>query len=288
MQRRSGVGVGVGIALGVVTLALAFTALPLRSTSTGPPRRAMHARQVTAHSIAAASPGRSVGREPGAAVGDGHVALSPERSPPRARGAPDAGDVEPQDDAGQSVLRSVLEGDTLLSRYWALRNQPLHRREQRAGYLALLSDPAMHEKVRHELLHPNEAWQDARRNLQQLMEVDYLADALSWPDNPRREALLDLLATTIGADNFTRGADLDQRRTKATVKMELYALLFALDPARAHAVVEAARGTRLEGLLQFIAEEVRRRERVQVAMERRPGVFAGGADDERDVAVRAR
>jgi hypothetical protein len=189
----------------------------------------------------------------------------------REAGRTTSGEEEPEyDDAMNGLVRSVLAGDELLARYWDYRGRPLMYGEDRAAHRELLSDPAMYHKVRQDLLHPEEAWYAAQRDLQQLIEVDYLRDAAACQDNPLQEELLDMVEDTILEDNFAPGLDASVRRTIATVKMELYEILYDHAPRRAEAVVEQARGTRLEALLAFAAEEVRRRRQTRIEVERRP------------------
>lgn len=172
----------------------------------------------------------------------------------------EAQELEPDDEYDQSeVMRAVLGGDSMLSEFWGYHKQVLKDEEQREGYRALLSNPTMLAKVREDLRSPGETDQAFQRNLKQLIEIDYLREALDWEDNPRREEILGLIEELILEDTFGQGRDTGMRYSLATVKRELYELLHDHDPARARGVVEASRGSRLEELIAFIAGDLERR-----------------------------
>lgn len=172
----------------------------------------------------------------------------------------EAQELEPDDEYDQSeVMRAVLGGESMLAKFWGHHKQVLKDEEQREGYRAFLSNPAMLAKVREDLRSPGETGQAFQRNLKQLIEIDYLREALAWEDNPRREEILGLIEELILEDTFGQGRDTGMRYSLATAKRELYELLHDHDAARARGVVEASRGSRLEGLIAFIAADLERR-----------------------------
>ncbi|EYF01380.1 hypothetical protein [Chondromyces apiculatus] len=257
-----------GLGVGLLVLATAITAHVVeapRAAPEGHGRRGLDPR--ASRGAGARAPGVTGQRLAGApeqqaaASGVDGEATAAERRP--------AEDVDDEGDNG--ALRAVLEGDAWLASYWDFRNRPLMGADSRASYRALLSDPEMHEKVRRDLRDPEPTGPATQRNLQQLMEIDYLRDAIAWDDNPLREELLDLVAAMITEDNFVSGSDDDMRRTKAAVKRELYEMLVEVDAARAAAVVDDCRGTRLEGLVAFLADDAARRRRTTFDVERKPG-----------------
>ncbi len=168
------------------------------------------------------------------------------------------------------LLRSALADREGLQEFWRYHRAPLMSEADRDAYRDLLSDPEMHEQVRQDLLQPDEKEHASQQNLQQLITVDYLRDALAWRDNPSHADLLEMITATLLTDNFEPGQDASTRHTIGTVKMELFETLYDHAPSRAAAVVEAARGTRLEALIEFIAQHVHRRRSAQVEVEKTP------------------
>ncbi|AKT37616.1 hypothetical protein [Chondromyces crocatus] len=172
--------------------------------------------------------------------------------------------VEPEamrDDARYlaDVVRLAVDGDRELALIAHYRNRVLLDTEGRAAYQKMLSDPAMLAKVRGDLSHPPESRENLRDNTRRLMEIDYLDDALAWEANPSREAILGVIEELVLEDNFREGLGLDMRYSLAGNKRELFTLLHEHSQDRALALVDRARGSRLEKLLLFLRDDVQAR-----------------------------
>ncbi|WP_224364842.1 hypothetical protein [Hyalangium versicolor] len=146
-----------------------------------------------------------------------------------------------------------------LARFDYFREHVLLDSEARKDYEALLADTRMYEQQRRALGSPAEGDASLEASVQRLMRIDYLREALAWRQNPSRESLLSTLEGILLEDSFRPGLPLYARRSMAATRMELYELFADQEPERARALVEAARGTSLEKLLQYIAAHNQRR-----------------------------
>ncbi|MDC3962711.1 hypothetical protein [Polyangium jinanense] len=170
------------------------------------------------------------------------------------------------------LLRNIVDKDKNVGTFLYYYEHVLLDRESRKQYEKLLSDQTMYAEVKQGLLHPGETRETLQGNMTRMVKIDYLREALVWGENPSHEALLDTIEQILLADNFTEEMGTDMRLSIATNKMELYALLFDHAPERAAGVVQAAKGTRLEALIDFIANSIaqRRKNELSLATEVRP------------------
>jgi hypothetical protein len=170
------------------------------------------------------------------------------------------------------LLRNIVDEDKNLGTFLYYYEHVLLDSESRKQYDKLLSDEQMYAEIKHDLLYPGETQETLQGNVKRMLKIDYLHEALEWDENPSRDALLDTIEQILLEDNFTDELGTDMRLSLATNKMELYALLFDKAPARAAGVVEGAKGTRLEALIDFIADSIalRRKTELSLASEVRP------------------
>jgi hypothetical protein len=157
------------------------------------------------------------------------------------------------------VKKKIFKTEPQLALFDYFREHVLLDSHGRKDYEALLAGTAMHEQTRRALLYPVDAKDTMESNVKRLMQIDYLREALAWKENPARQHLLSAVESVILEDSFSPMMPPDVKRSMVATKMELYELLFDQEPARAQALVEAARGTRLEGMLGYIAKRNQRR-----------------------------
>lgn len=151
------------------------------------------------------------------------------------------------------MKQKLFKTEPKLAQFDYFREHVLVDSNGRKDYQALLADRTMHEQTRHALLHPEPAQDSMQANVKRLMQVDYLREALAWKENPERRQLLSEVERIILEDAFGPDMAPDVKRSLAATKFELFELLYRQDPERAQALVGAARGTRLEKLLEYVS-----------------------------------
>jgi hypothetical protein len=109
------------------------------------------------------------------------------------------------------------------------------------------------------LMEPGGGKVDLKEPYRRLMQIDYFEAALAWKDNPQRERVLQLTRDIITKDNFSGDQDRARRQMLGGTRMELYRLLYEQDARRAQELVAQAKGTRMEPLVTWMAEEELRR-----------------------------
>jgi hypothetical protein len=162
------------------------------------------------------------------------------------------------------VKRKIFKTEPKLAQFDYFREHVLLDSHGRKDYEALLADTAMYEQMRRALLYPADAKDTIESNFKRLMQIDYLREALAWKENPARQQLMATVENIILEDSFGPTMPPDVKRSVAATKMELYEILFDQEPERTQALVEAAKRTRLEKMLEYIAARNQRR----VAKER--------------------
>ncbi|HYO74515.1 MAG TPA: hypothetical protein VEU33_51420 [Archangium sp.] len=157
------------------------------------------------------------------------------------------------------MKQKLFKTEPKLAQFDYFREHVLLDSNGRKDYQALLADRTMYEQTRHALLHPEAAQQDSMpANVKRLMQIDYLREALAWKENPERPQLLTEVERIILEDAFGPEMAPDVKRSLAATKFELFELLYRQEPERAQALVVAARGTRLEKLLEYVATRSQR------------------------------
>ncbi|WP_224240222.1 hypothetical protein [Hyalangium gracile] len=146
-----------------------------------------------------------------------------------------------------------------LARFDYFREHVLLDSHARKDYEALLADTRMYEQLRRTLASPTETEPSLESSIERLMRIDFLREALAWRQNPAREQLLATVEGLLLEDSFQPGLSLHTRRSMAATRMELYELFADQEPERARALVETAKGTSLEKLIQHIAARNQRR-----------------------------
>ncbi|AKJ06036.1 hypothetical protein ATI61_110220 [Archangium gephyra] len=171
------------------------------------------------------------------------------------------------------LKQKIFKREPKLAQFDYFREHVLLDSSTRESYRALLADRELLEQTRRELLTPPPGDPGAMEsNIQRLMRVDYLREALDWKENPDRAHLVSTLEHIILEDSFGPEMTRDVKRAITASKMELYEILSRQEPERALRLVERARGGRLEKLLQYFAEWDARR----AAMERELSLQARG------------
>jgi hypothetical protein len=173
------------------------------------------------------------------------------------------------------LKQKLFKREPRLAQFDFFREHVLLDSVSRKSYRKLLADKAMIDQTRDELLHPRELEDTMEVNVKRLMQIDYLRESLSWEENPERSYLLRAVESVLLEDSFTEEMPSDVKRSLAATKMELYEILSDQEPAFALALVDKARGTRLEKMFQYFAEHNQRR----VAKERELSLQAQKSTD---------
>jgi len=172
-----------------------------------------------------------------------------------------------EDNSMGDFIHTILVNDKMLDTYMYYHNRPLLDEGSLVQYHQILSDRSMLADVKGDLLYPEEKKATPVGNIRRLMKIDYLRDALDWKENPRREEVLSLIAEMLLTDNYPADMGMDMRISLSGNKMELYELLAQEAPDRAEAVLEKAKGTRLEAMLAYIANSLEVRKQIERNLE---------------------
>jgi hypothetical protein len=160
------------------------------------------------------------------------------------------------------VIAQILKKDKKLGLFMDYYKTVLPDEQKRDEYRKLLSDPVMMTAMAKDLLDPGSGHPKPEEYYRRLMLVDYFEAALTWKDNPQRQKLFELTRDIIAKDTFGGDQDSSRRQVLGGSKMELYHLLYEQDAQKAGELVAQGKGTRMEPLLNWMAEEDLRR-RVQ-------------------------
>lgn len=168
------------------------------------------------------------------------------------------------DEVTESIIKKDKKLETFMRYYKSVVPDELTRRE----YHKFLSDPATMKAMAEDLMDPGSGHPQSTEYYRRLMLVDYFEAALDWKDNPQRQNLVAMTQDIITKDNFRGDQDTDRRQVLGGTKMELYRLLYAQDPQFAGQLVAQAKGTRMEPLVDWMAqEEIHRRTREAEILE---------------------
>jgi hypothetical protein len=157
------------------------------------------------------------------------------------------------------VKAKIFKTEPELARFDYFREHVLLDSNGRKDYEALLADTRMYEQLRRALGSSTEAEETLESSFKRLMRIDYLREALAWRQNPARTQLVSTVEGIILENSFAPELSPGARRSMAATRMELYEIFADQEPARALALAEAARGTPLEKLVQYIAARNQRR-----------------------------
>jgi hypothetical protein len=208
--------------------------------------------------------------QPAARRGEPRLPLKRTREGGPARVVDPGGDARrASDEASNDLVRDATAEDSAVAEIAYYRHHVLLDEHGKASYRAFLSDPAMLEKVKDDLLFPEEVRETLVGNTKRLIEIDYLHDALAWSENPNREEIVDTIADVILADNFRDELGMDMRISLAGNKRELYALLHEFARDRTASLVDEARGSRVQSLVEYLAEDVPARAKRVAEFERK-------------------
>ncbi|MDC0708288.1 hypothetical protein POL68_07375 [Stigmatella sp. ncwal1] len=244
----------------VVAVLILAAVVAVEFVLSGPPEvpllAASEGAAVTPSAPQAPAPSRPLPKPPPAA----------EIAPPALLAAPEKPYL-PEDDGehgefttSTDILKQRLfKREPKLAQFDYFREHVLLDSVSRESYRKLLLDKEMIAQTRDDLLHPKDPKDTTETNVKRLMQIDYLREGMSWKENPEGDHLLATVEAIILEDSFTEQMNPGVKRSLAATKMELYELLSNRDPARAMALVDKARGTRLEKMLQYFAEHNQRR-----------------------------
>jgi hypothetical protein len=157
------------------------------------------------------------------------------------------------------MKQQIFKKDPQLAQFDYFREHVLLDSATREDYRKLLADKAMIARTRDELIHPQITKVAMPTTVKRLMQIDYLREAMDWQQHPQRSELLGDVERIILEDSFTAEMPPDVKRALAATKLELFEILYKQDASRAQALVEKARGTRLEKMLAFFDEHNQRR-----------------------------
>ena len=185
------------------------------------------------------------------AAGAGHRTRSAVEAP--SLGDPAAADDPYADSPIGDVMHKVVDNDPQLRTFKSFYDRPLLDAESLKQYHALLSDPATLAAVEHDLLYPEEAKADQASSIKRLMKIDYLHEALDWKENPQHALVVSVVTETVLTDNYPPDMAMDMRVSLSGNKRELFQLLDEYEPDQAKLALAAAKGTRLEAMVAWIA-----------------------------------
>jgi len=165
------------------------------------------------------------------------------------------------------VMHRVVDNDQQLHAFKAFYDRPLLDEESLKQYHALLSDPATLAAVEHDLLYPEETKADQASSIKRLMKIDYLHEALDWKENPQHALVVGVVNNVILTDNYPPDMGMDMRVSLSGNKQELFQLLDEYEPAKANALLQASKGTRLEPMVAWIAKSNETRKQLEAKLE---------------------
>lgn len=213
------------------------------------------------------------------------VASSEFTKPPASAAGPATGSLSPPQRPTMmptELIEQVLTEDKKLGNFMYYHKHVLLDERGRNEYRKLLSDPDLMKAMAKDLMDPGKGEVEPKEHYHRLMQIDYFDAALNWADNPQRQHLIELVGDIILKDNFSSGQDLDRRQMLAGGKMELYRLMYEADVSKALDIVAQAKGTRMERLTNWMAEEnLRRRakeEQIRVEMQEQQTKAANSAN----------
>jgi hypothetical protein len=207
-----------------------------------------------------------------ATAGAATPAASPDHTPSATRPPMFGGTMPPDvDPYGENplgdVMHRVVDNDQQLHAFKAFYDRPLLDEDSLKQYHALLSDPATLAAVEHDLLYPEETKADQASSIKRLMKIDYLHEALDWKDNPQHALVVGVVTNVILTDNYPPAMGMDMRMSLSGNKQELFQLLDEYEPAKAKALLQASKGTRLEAMVAWIATSNETRKQLESKLE---------------------
>lgn len=209
------------------------------------------------------------GSEPAAPVAPAAKPAAPVTAPIAKTAAPLMGEAVPlPEDEGEhgefttstDILKQQLfKTEPRLEEFDSFREHVLPDAATREAYRKLLSDEEMLADVADDLAHPKDLKDTMATNVKRLMQIDYLRESLAWKDNPKRAKVIAAVEGIISEDSFAATMPADVKRSLAASKMELFEILSGHDSERTASLVQSAKGTRQEKLVQYFAEANERR-----------------------------
>jgi hypothetical protein len=127
---------------------------------------------------------------------------------------------------------TLLESDPILYEYRMLAEKVILDADERTSFHRLLQDTWLLERAKQDVLNPNTSHPLKQDSLKRLYQLDFLADAMAWGENPERTAVMDNL-TSIIQTSIPEDFERDWRKSSIGDRIEAYAILRAGDPEKA-------------------------------------------------------
>lgn len=132
-----------------------------------------------------------------------------------------------------------------------LADKAIRTEQENARMKALMADPKMIATVAEDLRGARERSLDQTRQLQRTYEVDFLAQGMSWKENPAWEQVKAAVRDSIAFDNLGDDRPADLRKSFLGDKMELLAVLRVHDPNGADALLAELEHTPMKKAMTY-------------------------------------
>jgi hypothetical protein len=136
-----------------------------------------------------------------------------------------------------------------LQRFAELKAKVLRTDDEAREYAAMLADTKRMRAAKTDLLAKSEKAFDPSMQLQRMYQVSYLDAALSWRDNPERQAAMGSVLDVLREPTVGRGMSIEQVKSIAGDRIELAISLRGNDGAAADAFRKEVQGTPIEKVL---------------------------------------
>jgi hypothetical protein len=151
----------------------------------------------------------------------------------------------------EDAVGELLDTDPNLRKFYNLRKKAVRTSAEQQDYLAMISDAKLIANARKDLLEAiSQQDVDQVEELKRLQHIQFLNSALAWNDNPVRAQALEAVSEVVMQDLPTTAP----KAVTGSVlgdKFDLFQLLMLSDPGQAQALLDKARGTRSEKILQL-------------------------------------
>lgn len=149
------------------------------------------------------------------------------------------------------MIQSALDEHPELAQYHWLAQKVLPTQEQRRMLQEMLSDPEMIRLAKTNLLGSGETTYTQEEEAKRMLDVEFLADAFAWGDNPEIALATESVEEVLLAENISADVPDELAQSLAGDKVDLYTQLLQRAPERAAEIAKRARGTSAEPLLAY-------------------------------------
>lgn len=144
----------------------------------------------------------------------------------------------------QGIADMVLHSDPDLAAFRQLRRKALRTKDEQRRYHEMLQDRTRIAQAKLDLLEPDPTPSE-EEELNRIYQVNYLASALAWEQNPERAYIVDSIREILFSP-ITSEPTPEQRKSLLGDRMELFQYLTVTDPKEASAIRDEVKGTPLE------------------------------------------